>query len=212
METSPADGSGNPFREEFFDGAGRVWRRARKGAAPGQVILEDTTHNARGSVSTTTAPYYGSGAAPYTATDPSYATNFYYDRLDRRIITQFPDSNQVSASYGLFSETRMDVHGHQTTIRSDVFGRKTGSERMLGGLTSATQYSYDLLGRMTSMTDPLNNSWTWTFDSLGRNTAKSDPDAGAWTFEYDDAGRLDVQTDAKGQRPRSTLTRRDASR
>ena len=197
---SPADGTGNHFSEEFFDGRGRPWRRASKGPGPGQVILTDSGFNARGSIASSSAPYHGGGAAPYAATEPVYLSTFVHDALDRVTATIHPDANQVTKTYGLFSETTTDEHLHDTTIRFDVFGRKVRSERTLSETVSATEYGYDLLGRMTSMRDAINNYWYWTFDSLGRNVAKDDPDAGEWTYVFDDAGRLETQTDARNQR------------
>lgn len=192
--------TGNDFREEFFDGSGRVWRRVRRGAASGQVIVEDSTYNVRGSITSTTAPYYGAGSPPYSATEAVYATTFAYDALDRRTSIQFPDSNQVTSAYGLLSETRTDEHQHDTATHYDVFGRKVKDQRLVSGGVQETQFTYDLLGRLTGMTDALGNAWSWTFDSLGRNRVKNDPDSGTWTLGYDDAGRLTTQTDAKNQR------------
>jgi len=187
---SPEGGSGNHWALRYFDGLGRTYRASSKGPGP-QAIETETSHTPRGRVRTTTAPFY--------AGDLQQTTTYSHDSFDRPVAVTHPDSHQVTKSYGLLSTTTVDEHGHDSTSRTDVYGRPTVSEQQLAGQTLETQYSHDLLGRMTGMTDPLGNTWSWTFDSLGRNVQNSDPDAGVWTATFDAAGRMTTQRDAKAQ-------------
>ena len=190
LETPSSVGGVNLYTDEYFDGFGRTYRTARKG--PGsQDILQDTAYDLRGRVSSRTAPYY--------ARSPSYSTTYTYDGLDRPTATRFPGNNGTTQSYPVWSQTFTDEHGHLSTTRFDGFGRMILTEQNAVSPSILTHYGYDLLGRMTGMTDHLGNSWSWTFDSLGRNIEKMDPDAGTWTFEYDDSGLLRRQVDAKSQ-------------
>jgi RHS repeat-associated protein len=65
---------------------------------------------------------------------------------------------------------------------------------MSDGRGKVTTYEYDAGGRMTKLTDGLGNATTWTYDPLGRRTAQSargtgsQPTLVAWT--YDGAGRV----------------------
>ena len=187
---SPEDGSGNHWALQYLDGLGRTYRTSSKG--PGaQAIETETSHTLRAQVRTATAPFY--------AGDQRQTTTLDYDGFNRQVAVTHPDSYQIAMSYGLLSTTTVDEHGHESTARTDVYGRPTVSEQQLASQTLETQYSHDLLGRMTGMTDPLGNTWSWTFNSLGRNLQKSDPDAGVWTATFDAAGRMTTQTDAKAQ-------------
>jgi YD repeat-containing protein len=66
--------------------------------------------------------------------------------------------------------------------------------KSLSGVNVTTAYTYDLLGRLTGLTDPLGSQWVYTYDALGRRTSASDPDLGLWTYSYDAKGRLVRQT------------------
>jgi RHS repeat-associated protein len=189
---SAVSGGANKFVATHVDGLGRAFRSVSTGPSAGIVIVTDTSYNARGLVSSKTAPYY--------AGEASYATGYSYDALDRLTEVAYPDGNAVAKAYGLRSEMTTDENGQLTTLRFDAYGRLVAKERALAGSLVATQFGYDALDRRTSMADELGNSWSWQFDSLGRTEQISDPDAGVQAFAYDDADRLDQKTDAKGQR------------
>ena len=188
---SPEDGTGDHFVAEHFDGLGRPYHTVSKGPTPTTSLIRDETYNARGQVASETAPYY--------AGQTIYTTTYMYDGFDRLTAVHFPDNNQMTKTYNLWRETTFDEHGHPTTSRFDAYGRTVQKEQLLSGQTLLTRYSYNLLGQLVAITDPLNNAWSWSFDSVGRSYSRSDPDSGTWTFEFDDAGRVAVQTDAKSQ-------------
>ncbi len=62
-----------------------------------------------------------------------------------------------------------------------------------------TQYAYNVLDSLTSVTDAANNATTIGYDTLGRKTSMSDPDMGAWQYRYNAAGNLVKQRDARYQ-------------
>jgi RHS repeat-associated protein len=66
-------------------------------------------------------------------------------------------------------------------------------------VASETRYRYDVLGRLTGVTDALGNSIAITWDSLGNRTSVCDPDMGCWAYAYFPNGMLNRQSDAKGQ-------------
>ena len=70
-----------------------------------------------------------------------------------------------------------------------------------GGTPSAivTNYTYDVLGNMTSAADNNGNSTSMTYDWLSRKTGMTDPDMGSWSYTYDADGNLLTQTDNKDQ-------------
>ena len=61
-----------------------------------------------------------------------------------------------------------------------------------------TRYGYDILGRLTTITDHSGNEISYVFDNMGRKLQSNDPDMGTWSYVYDDAGNLIEQTDARG--------------
>lgn len=189
---TPGDGSGDDYVLEYFDGAGRTYKTIKKGTPTRPTIRKDTAYNTRGGTASETTPYYEGFETPRTTTHS-------YDALDRLTASVFPDSNHIQKTYGIWSETTFDEHLHPATTRFDAYGRTAQTQQVLGGQTLSTMYSYDLLGRMTGITDPVGITWSWSFDSLGRNPTRTDPDSGTWTFTYDDGGRVLHQTDAKGQ-------------
>jgi RHS repeat-associated protein len=187
---SAMPGTAPHYAVHHQDGLGRVYRQVRRGPAPGQDIVEETSYDARGRVAAKTAAYY-QGESPQT-------TTLAYDFKGRLVKATHADGTAVLKSYGLWSETTIDEHGHPTTVRYDAYGRAVRKEPV------PANYTYDLLGHLIGMTDALGNAWSWTFDSLGRNLLQHDPDSGQWSFEYDDAGRPTAHTDAKGQRTEFT--------
>lgn len=62
-----------------------------------------------------------------------------------------------------------------------------------------TNYTYDLLGNLTSVKDPMGHPTTMVYDAASRKRFMSDPDMGEWYYEYDNAGNLIYQTDARFQ-------------
>jgi RHS repeat-associated protein len=180
------------FGEQYMDGLGRTYRSATSGSLPGQIILQDATFNARGAVGAATAPYYQG--------DPAYWTTFSFDRLDRPVLTTYPDGRSTALGYGLWNQTAWDENGKAVSEVYDGRGRRTTTINYLGQTVVPTYYAYDLLGRMTAMADAAGNVWNWSIDSLGRTWRVADPDSGTSTSTFDDSGRPLVVTDAKGQR------------
>jgi RHS repeat-associated protein len=185
-------GSLNDYVLEYFDGLGRTYKTVKKGIPTRPTIRTDVAYNARGGRASDTAPYYD-------GYEPVRTTSYKVDSLDRLTESLFPDTNKVQKDYGIWRETTTDEHGHPTTVRFDAYGRKKQTEQHVNTDTLLTDYTYNLLGRLTGLRDPIGIEWSWTFDSLGRLVAKADPDSGAWSYDYDDAGRLLQQTDAKSQ-------------
>ena len=61
-----------------------------------------------------------------------------------------------------------------------------------------TWYRYDAQGNLINITDAQDNQMIYTYDSLGRKTTMVDPDMGTWQYQYDAKGNLVTQTDNEG--------------
>lgn len=133
-------------------------------------------------------------------TDPlGHQTNFTYDVLDRLVnITDAlgrtstyqydPVGNQVGMT---------DAEGTATRYQYDSLNRLTNvTENYLSGgpqnaaTNVTTQFAYDPVGNMTSMTNPLGNTFTYSYDALNRMTTSSDPLGYSNHYTYDAVGNL----------------------
>ena len=188
---------GNLWSRSYMDGLGRTYRTSAEGPGGSQAAIEVVTgYNARGGVASVTAPSYSDATTQYT-------TSWRYDALNRKIEKRHPDGNTLTQSFGLSTidggfekSTVLDELNRPITIHTDAYGRTIQTDEWLdAGTTVKTKYQYDLLGRLTGLTDHYLNQWTYTYNSLGRRTQAVDPDLGTWDYSYDDASRLTLQTD-----------------
>ncbi|WP_227754607.1 RHS repeat domain-containing protein, partial [Stagnihabitans tardus] len=88
--------------------------------------------------------------------------------------------------------------GHGRMIKSAVYkGTLTGDKNPQDAVL--THFTYDALGRLTGVTDPISATWSYVYDGFGNRLTSNDPDLGTWTMTYDANNNLLTQTDAKGQ-------------
>jgi YD repeat-containing protein len=73
-----------------------------------------------------------------------------------------------------------------------------GDELTTQDANGTTSMGFNLLGQMTSLTDPDTNQTVWTRDNLGRVISEQNP-SGTETFGYDANSNLVKQVDFKGQ-------------
>jgi RHS repeat-associated protein len=95
---------------------------------------------------------------------------------------------------------RTDEIGRATRWTFDAQGR-TLSETLGYGSNAAatTSVTYDTDGRITSLTDALNNTTSWTFDTQGRVLSMTDELGHTVSKTYDAEGRLSSVTDRNGR-------------
>ncbi|MGW4804852.1 RHS repeat-associated core domain-containing protein [Kitasatospora sp. NPDC004272] len=87
-----------------------------------------------------------------------------------------------------------------TTVVTDARGRTVSSTVHGGpGADATTTYTYRPSGQVASLTDATGNTWSYTYDLLGRKTSQTDPDSGTSTTTYDAQGRVATLTDGRGQ-------------
>ncbi|ASZ13078.1 hypothetical protein KTO58_08975 [Chitinophaga pendula] len=118
-----------------------------------------------------------------------------YDIQDRPLQTVFADGATDSYLYtisnGYFSSRITDALRNQREVLTDVKGRKR-QESIAGapggGIT--TRYHYNALGALLQVMDAGNNVTSYTYDLLGRKTSMQHPDAGLTVLEYDAASNL----------------------
>ena len=176
-------------------------------------LVTDTLYDSRGNAVTTRGPIYndtagpGTGVVTFSDLNTPLITDTVIDGAGRPTaqITKVMNVEQwrTTTTYG---GDRVTVDpptgGIPTTTISDVDGNTTQLRQYTGdtptGATRDTSYSYDLLDRMTKVTDTAGNQWSYTFNLQGETVATSDPDKGAATMEYDEVGNLTRTVDARG--------------
>ncbi|WP_051967636.1 polymorphic toxin-type HINT domain-containing protein [Kitasatospora mediocidica] len=117
---------------------------------------------------------------------PQWGTNTAYPGADRTDVT--PPQGGTPTS------TVTDSRGHTTALWQYHTPTATGNATD----ADVTSYSYTPSGQPASRADAAGNTWSYTYDLLGRQTSSSDPDTGVTKTVYDADARVDHTTDAKG--------------
>ncbi|MFF2297406.1 RHS repeat-associated core domain-containing protein [Arthrobacter sp. NPDC058127] len=197
---------------EIYDGLGRI-RQTQKPSPGGGTIATDTFYNTTGATRLVNNDYYYATNPGSTLMIPNVAvpssTQYDYDGAGRITTnTALAWDNQTlwatNISYIGADTTTTTGPGNESAARTIVNAAgKTVSQLLYHGTTptgtpDTTGYSYDALGRMTTMKDTAGNQWTWTLDPAGRQTSATDPDTGTTATSYDPSGRIAMTTDAAG--------------
>ena len=157
------------WSRDYIDGLGRSYRTISQGPDVTQVIDSTVAFNARGYVSSTSAPHYALSTQFEGATlfPLLLTTNYSYDKLDRLTAIAYPGGGTVSLAYNLSNATSANIMnvqvtdevGHTATYALDGRGKvvarlvpvqehtepKTDEERMrqlVGRLGSADIMAY----------------------------------------------------------------------
>ncbi|MEZ0470475.1 RHS repeat-associated core domain-containing protein [Luteimonas salinilitoris] len=85
--------------------------------------------------------------------------------------------------------------GHRTTYSYDELGRVIGITDPLGKMT---RYRLDPLGQLEAVVDPLGNTTYYSYDGLGNLWRRNSPDSGITNWTYDRYGRQTNMTRADG--------------
>ena len=196
---------------QITDGLGRVIQTQTQAENTTDLIVSDVAFNALG------ATVYQGLPRTITASGGTYDfpnwnnvshSSTFYDYLGRVTQVTYADGSHESSSYsyesttGLLVTTAIDRNNHQKIQRTDVFGRLQNVEDFTGSgpYTSygTTNYTYNVLGLLTGVTDAEGKQISLTYDGLGRKIGMNDPNMGIWGYAYDAWGNLQTQTDARG--------------
>ncbi len=144
-----------------------------------------------------------------------HTITYTYDNLDRLTSKSYPDSTGVTYTYD--NDSRLSQVTDPTGTYSftyDNLGRLTGTTTNYSFLNSrsliesysydadsnrtsftdpeggVTNYTYDTLNRLATLTDFSNKQSTFSYDALSRRTGLSRPNGVSTTYSYDNLSRL----------------------
>jgi|CXWL01.1.fsa_nt_gi RHS repeat-associated protein len=193
------------------DGFGREFE-TRTQYSGAQVASAWTQYDNRGMVRLKVNPHTYSASSTNCSTPVGYdssardRTEFAYDPLGNvTTTTAFGTavSSQTVAEYNGLVTTLCDENFNKVRRVTNPSARTLTVHEPAATSTSCaatvasnpTVYTYDKLGRLKQVDDPLSNRTTMTYDMAGRKLSMHDPDMGDWTYGYNAAGSLISQRD-----------------
>ena len=173
----------------ILDGYGRV-TETQLTTDPGGLDKTDTTYDAFGRVATISNPNRSTSDSTYGI------TSYYYDALGRPTSTAEPDGSAVSTSYAGNAITATDEVGNKRKTQTDGLGRLAIVWEDPSSLNYETDYAYDPLDNLTSVTQKGgagSGSWrvrTFTYDGLSRIVCAANPEIQAVTCPSSPTGTI----------------------
>lgn len=197
------DGSRERFRYdalgnpiEATDRAGGIWRMTYD--ERGQPL---TMTNPKGG--TTTMTYDAAGVVRTVRDATGAVDSIFFDRaLPVRVVHSDGTRRVIRYDRTAHVTSIVDERGATTLFTYDSVGRRTSMTTPGGGVW---RYEYDMLDNVTSIVDPSGGRTTLGYDANGRMLSMRDPSEATLTREYDAAGRVTAMIDAAGGRWQRSL-------
>jgi RHS repeat-associated protein len=144
-----------------------------------------------------------------SVTDPNgNRTSFSYDLLGRLTWIGYPDIGSGSGQWRHFEwdccglEQVTDENGVVTRLEYDPYTKwltRVTEDCGTGGLNYVTQYGYDEVGNLTSVTNARGRTTTYTYDIADRLVQANYPDNTSESWDHHDDGRVASHTDGRGR-------------
>ena len=125
-----------------------------------------------------------------------------YNRLD--LSAQENESRNQDFSPDGTLDLETDGKNVVTDYSYDALRRLTSITQDVGGTdpssaNALTQLGYDVQDNLVSVTDPNGGQTSYVYDDLGNLLSMTSPDTGTSSYTHDEAGNIATVTDAKGQ-------------
>ncbi|MFA6304855.1 MAG: SpvB/TcaC N-terminal domain-containing protein, partial [Patescibacteria group bacterium] len=192
----------------YFDGLGRKIQIREEAETANQFRVTSYSYDTKGNLYRQSLPYFDNSSAFEAEAWATPYTQYAYDaqnRVTQQSVVTGQNTYTTSYVYDGWNVTVTDPNNKAKKFYKDAYGQLIQVDEYLGENTYSTKYEYNLLGKITKITDSQNNVRNFTYDKLGRLTTQEemhDPEAeefGVWTMEYDEASNLTSKTDPKNQ-------------
>ncbi|TQV70787.1 hypothetical protein FKG94_20905 [Exilibacterium tricleocarpae] len=183
----------------YFDALGREVQ-SRTLQFDGSVSYQNTEYDSLGRVARV--------SQPSSSATPGYWTENTYDILGRVVEMTLPDASVNTVHYNGLTTIYTNDKLQTKTETKNIYGELTQVVDNHAGTIGYTYLPQGELERVqvsagtdgTAIGVPSTITTTFTYDLLGRKTSMSDPDKGDWEYDYNVFGELIEQRDANGQR------------
>jgi YD repeat-containing protein len=180
-------------RRASLDNMGRL-QEARADDPVGGAVSQTRQYNALSQLS--------SSSLPFRAGQTSYANTYDYVGSRPSLVT-LAQGGTIQYSYDLNTATVTNTDGKRRKYGYQEDGKVSQvlEEDSAGGLTVATNYAYDKLSRLQTITQG-SQTRTFTYDALGRLKTEKHPESSAagssYSYTYDANSNILTKTDARG--------------
>ncbi|MEA2416278.1 MAG: hypothetical protein QOI58_2935 [Thermoanaerobaculia bacterium] len=181
-----------------YDDRGRTTATTRQVSATAYERIEYDYDPATGHKSA--ERYLGGHPGAWTMTR---SDAFLYDSFARLREIDHPDGSKIVYHYdGANNLVSVQDERHTAPNTSYAYDPANRLASVMQTLSSApggqiaTAYAYDVLGNLTSVTDPNGNLTSYVYDDFGRMIRQTSAVTGVTTYAYDAAGNLSTVTDA----------------
>jgi RHS repeat-associated protein len=177
----------------IYDGLSRE-TQVQLTSDPSGTDYVDTTYDLLGRKATVSNPHRSASSS----TDG--ITTYYYDPLNRVTEQLQPDNSQINTVYNGLCTTVTDEAGNARESCTDGVGRMTGVWEDPAHLDYETDYNYDAVNNMLSVTQKggaSSGSWrlrSFVYDGLSRLTSATNPESGNIGYTYDANSNLQTKT------------------
>ncbi|WP_234318379.1 RHS repeat domain-containing protein [Streptomyces sp. NRRL S-244] len=178
------DGQGRLINETSYDTRGQAWRSSGMYYASGRPEPVLVTGQELDYPASTDTLFDGAGRV----TD--VISRRFGDETKRSSTVYTGDTTTVIPSVGGGKKTVVDARGLTTKVETYTDAARTTSQ--------PTTYSYDKLGRLSQVTDPVGAVWKYGYDVAGRQTHVEDPDKGISDVTFDQGNRATDIRNARG--------------
>src|SRR5579883_1370292 len=189
----PVQGTSTQQTVTALDGLGRVVsQQVTDGTTTYSVVA--TQYDPAGRIYKTSNPYNSTA---------QYWTTTHFDALGRLTASILPDGSQTSFSYAANTTTVIDPAGKARQSVTDGLGRMISvyePDPTSGNtLTLQTSYAYTVQDLVTSVTQG-SQTRTYSYDDLGRATSIKTPETNqlAYQYQYNSFGEVTQRTDPRG--------------
>lgn len=187
----------NKVSTTSFDGLGRPYQSELVSDTPSPSFTV-TKYDGLGRTATV---YNATRCNPPTTncmTDSTWGyTSYSYDALGRPSTVVGADLSSRQSSYSGATTTTIDEAQKKRQSTVDALGRIVQVIEDPGGLNYETDYTYDALNNLLTVSQGTSRARSFSYDSLSRLLTANNPESGVVSYTYDVVGNVHTKTDAR---------------